>query len=84
MYRGKDNDSADAVMHLRYRLVADPTGFEPAVSDVTGRRVRPLHYGSPLRPHHFGRGKEDSIIKRSVLSTGKFDCCWANWKLRRD
>ena len=27
-------------------LLADPTGFEPAVSGVTGRRVRPLHYGS--------------------------------------
>ena len=26
--------------------LADPTGFEPAVSGVTGRRVRPLHYGS--------------------------------------
>ena len=27
-------------------ILADPTGFEPAVSGVTGRRVRPLHYGS--------------------------------------
>ncbi len=25
---------------------AEPTGFEPAISCVTGRRVRPLHYGS--------------------------------------
>jgi hypothetical protein len=31
---------------LRFLLTADPTGFEPAISGVTGRRVRPLHYGS--------------------------------------
>lgn len=54
---------------------ADPTGFEPAVSGVTGRRVRPLHYGSPLRPHCLRRGKEDSIIERAVVSTGKIGFC---------
>ena len=27
-------------------LAAEPTGFEPALSCVTGRRVGPLHYGS--------------------------------------
>jgi len=26
--------------------VADPTGFEPAISSVTGTYVRPLHHGS--------------------------------------
>lgn len=25
--------------------MAGPTGFEPAISTVTGWRVRPLHYG---------------------------------------
>ena len=25
--------------------MAGPTGFEPAISSVTGRRDRPLHYG---------------------------------------
>ncbi|GEM_PF-1173529 len=27
-----------------FYLLAGPTGFEPAISSVTGRRVRPLHY----------------------------------------
>lgn len=26
-------------MHLRFLLTADPTGLEPAISGVTGRRV---------------------------------------------
>jgi hypothetical protein len=25
---------------------AEPTGFEPAISCVTGKHVRPLHHGS--------------------------------------
>ena len=29
--------------------MAEPTGFEPAVSCVTGRHVRPLHHGSALK-----------------------------------
>src|SRR5690606_14753547 len=29
--------------------MAEPTGFEPAISGVTGRRVRPLHHGSANR-----------------------------------
>ena len=28
--------------------MAEPTGFEPAVSCVTGRHVGPLHHGSAL------------------------------------
>ena len=28
--------------------MAEPTGFEPAISCVTGRHVRPLHHGSAL------------------------------------
>jgi hypothetical protein len=28
------------------REMAEPTGFEPAISCVTGRHVRPLHHGS--------------------------------------
>lgn len=27
-------------------LLADPSGFEPPISSVTGKRVRPLHHGS--------------------------------------
>ncbi len=39
---------------------ADPTGFEPAISGVTGRRVRPLHYGSMLRLRAAKRGYHDA------------------------
>jgi hypothetical protein len=28
------------------REMADPTGFEPAISSVTGWHVGPLHHGS--------------------------------------
>jgi hypothetical protein len=31
------------------KFMAEPTGFEPAVSCVTGRHVRPLHHGSAMR-----------------------------------
>src|SRR5579875_318109 len=30
----------------RFIMLAEPTGFEPAISCVTGRHVRPLHHGS--------------------------------------
>ena len=34
-------------MKLQLRdKVADPTGFEPAISALTGLHVRPLHHGS--------------------------------------
>jgi hypothetical protein len=36
------------VTQLRLLVEADPAGFEPVISCVTGRRVRPLHYGSRL------------------------------------
>ena len=29
--------------------VADPTGFEPAITCVTGKYVRPLHHGSTIK-----------------------------------
>ena len=32
--------------------MAGPTGFEPAISSVTGRRDRPLHY-EPLPIEHW-------------------------------
>jgi hypothetical protein len=47
---------------------ADPTGFEPAVSGVTGRRVRPLHYGSI--PCAIARGgMSEYITERAPVST---------------
>lgn len=33
-------------MGLAMREMATPTGFEPVISAVTGRRVRPLHHGA--------------------------------------
>ena len=30
----------------RSGFLAVPTGFEPAISALTGRRVEPLHYGT--------------------------------------
>src|SRR6185369_15154960 len=33
----------------RIRFMADPTGFEPAISSVTGWHVGPLHHGSERR-----------------------------------
>ena len=44
---GDKNGGQANTMLLACPPRADPTGFEPAVSGVTGRRVGPLHYGSP-------------------------------------
>ena len=35
--------------------VAGSTGFEPAISSVTGRRVRPLHYEPKMSWGHLCR-----------------------------
>jgi hypothetical protein len=59
---------------------ADPTGFEPAVSGVTGRRVRPLHYGSRppikrlrrhVRLYHSRRASVNTqpLVSRASAST---------------
>ena len=60
--------------------LAGSTGFEPAISSVTGRHVRPLHheplFGDELafkslvltRPYYQNRGEKTSIaLKRGVL-----------------
>src|SRR5260370_13506530 len=66
----KNGEGASSIL-LAPSPGADPTGFEPAVSGVTGRRVRPLHYGSSLggpsrlAPH----GKANAITEQSALST---------------
>jgi hypothetical protein len=60
------------VTQLRLLVEADPAGFEPVISCVTGRRVRPLHYGSRVadagccREQH---GKLDGITASQPLST---------------
>src|SRR4051812_18598041 len=41
---GRANGASDG-----YGKVADPTGFEPAISSVTGWHVGPLHHGSERR-----------------------------------
>ncbi len=38
--------TATSLTDRRSRDLADPTGFEPAISSVTGWHVRPLHHGS--------------------------------------
>jgi hypothetical protein len=35
----------------RFLKVAEPTGFEPATSDVTGRRSNQLNYDSARKPN---------------------------------
>jgi hypothetical protein len=61
--------------------VARPTGFEPAISSVTGRRDRPLHYGRisvytivpATRAIKTNRGKcSKSRVKKQLLLTGSF------------
>ena len=42
--------SKDGFYHLVAQdLMAEPTGFEPATSDVTGRRSNQLNYDSALK-----------------------------------
>lgn len=39
--------SSTQVVKLHYKLAA-PTGFEPALSTLTGSHARPLHHGAAL------------------------------------
>ena len=43
---GAPSGRADGAREEANRKVADPTGFEPAISSVTGWHVGPLHHGS--------------------------------------
>ena len=54
------------------RQVADHTGFEPVVSSVTGKHVRPLHQWSTLEalvhyPHQRALMQEENTTKRARL-----------------
>ncbi|MDF2717708.1 MAG: hypothetical protein K0R28_4633 [Paenibacillus sp.] len=50
-------DSQNDMNFMDLKKVAELTGFEPAVSCVTGRHVRPLHHSSAsIRdPDSFGK-----------------------------
>ena len=39
--------SKNPILKMRFFLLAGPTGFEPAISSVTGRRVRPDYTTGP-------------------------------------
>ena len=41
---------ADVPVALSHLKMAEPTGFEPATSDVTGRRSNQLNYDSANKP----------------------------------
>ena len=49
-------------------LLAEPTGFEPATSDVTGRRSNQLNYDSALKL--FGVNSTSGSIANLVGGTG--------------
>ncbi len=46
--RGEKAPGCDATVRrsIQNGMLADPTGFEPAISSVTGWHVGPLHHGS--------------------------------------
>jgi hypothetical protein len=50
---------AVTVTGLQNQILAVPTGFEPAISSLTGTYARPLHHGTDL---------EESALSRSPLA----------------
>ena|GEM_PF-7135217 len=44
--REKKHSRVMFIITLDFPLGTDATGFEPAISALTGQRVRPLHYAS--------------------------------------
>src|SRR5439155_20015003 len=52
------------------KKMAEPTGFEPATSDVTGRRSNQLNYDSALRHRRF-----------SIADCRLINSLIGNWKL---
>ena len=47
--------------------VATPTGFEPAISALTGQYVKPLHHGAALKAK---TGQQRCIYKSIILLHG--------------
>ncbi len=58
--------SASANSATTAYLMAEPTGFEPAVSCVTGRHVRPLHHGSAMGNLHLKVVKDERRRDRTA------------------
>jgi hypothetical protein len=46
--------------------VAEPTGFEPATSDVTGRRSNQLNYDSAFKPEMSKEDRKLDLSKRAL------------------
>jgi hypothetical protein len=52
-------EKADMPVALSPLKLAEPTGFEPATSDVTGRRSNQLNYDSAFKPE---LSKQDTLV----------------------
>src|SRR5258706_14919373 len=59
--------------------VAEPTGLEPATSDVTGRRSNQLNYDSARKPIN-----QMLDINVSVILTSSIQNLTSDWWARRD
>ena len=53
--------------------MAEPTGLEPATSDVTGRRSNQLNYGSAREPEIFKRGVRPTRAAAHLVGTEGFE-----------
>src|SRR6185437_5924774 len=72
------------------RVMADPTGFEPAISSVTGWHVGPLHHGSERRTRRIPERLRAILPPRCPSSTSgptrspnPRPRCAARWPRRR-
>ena len=64
--RHEDFQSSALPTELPRRKMATPKGFEPSISAVTGRHVRPLHHGAASGDPRWAR-TIDTLIKSQVL-----------------
>ena len=63
------NEGTQAFVKQKIK-VADPTGFEPAISALTGPRVGPLHYGSNPTTKDTANG--DSMVDYTLCQQGGY------------
>jgi hypothetical protein len=52
--------------------MADPTGFEPAISSVTGWHVGPLHHGSVAATGRIAP-EPGVVVSRAASSAGQLE-----------
>ena len=64
-------------MRVRLVALATPSGFEPPISSVTGRHVRPLHHGAAGSPSIYKVGGAYARIGSSSLPSTKPSITWA-------